>query len=61
MFSSSWISMGSSFKNKSDIQYTERLHELHNDLQFLPKRMKTEKIEKLGALIYMKQLNMLYT
>ena len=31
-----------------------------NDLPFLPKRMETEKFEKLVALIYMKQLNMLY-
>ena len=30
-----------------DIQYPEKLHELHNDLPFLPKRMKTEKVEKL--------------
>ena len=31
-----------------------------NDLPFLPKRMETEKFEKLVALIYMKQMNMLY-
>ena len=26
-----------------DIQYPEKLHELHNDLTFLPERMKIEK------------------
>ena len=30
-----------------DVQYSEKLHALHNDLPFLPKRMKTEKVEKL--------------
>ena len=29
------------------IQYPEKLHELHNDLLFLPERMKFKKIEKL--------------
>ena len=29
-----------------DIQYCEKLHELHNDLPFLPERMKIEKVEK---------------
>ena len=32
-----------------DVQYTEKLHELHNDLPFLPERMKIEKVEKLVA------------
>ena len=31
------------------VQYLEKLHELHNDLPFLPERMKIEKIEKLVA------------
>ena len=26
-----------------DVQYPEKLHELHNDLSFLPERMKIEK------------------
>ena len=26
--------------------YPEKLHELHNDLPFLPERMKIEKVEK---------------
>ena len=30
-----------------DVQYPEKLHELHNDLPFLPERMKIEKIERL--------------
>ena len=30
-----------------DIKYTEKLHELHNDLPFLPEKMKIEKVEKL--------------
>ena len=32
-----------------DVQYLEKLRELHNDLPFLPKRMKTEKLRKLVA------------
>ena len=30
-----------------DVQYHEKLHEPHNNLPFLPERMKTEKFEKL--------------
>ena len=32
-----------------DVQYFEKLHELHNDLPFLPERTKIEKVEKLVA------------
>ena len=32
-----------------DVQYLEKVHELHNDLPFLPERMKIEKAEKLVA------------
>ena len=32
-----------------DVQYPEKLHDLHNDLSFLPKRMKSEKVKKLAA------------
>ena len=32
-----------------DVQYFEKLHELHNDLPFLQERMKIEKIKKLVA------------
>ena len=34
------------------VQYLEQLHELHNDLPFLPERMKIEKIEKLVASLH---------
>ena len=34
---------------KVDVQYLEKLHEVHNDLAFLPERMKIEKVEKLAA------------
>ena len=29
-----------------DVQYSKTLHEFHNDLPFLPERMKIEKVEK---------------
>ena len=32
-----------------DVQHLEKLHKLHNDLPFLPERMKIEKFEKLLA------------
>ena len=32
-----------------DVQYPEKLHQLHNDLPFLPERMKLKKIIKLVA------------
>ena len=32
-----------------DLQYLEKLHDLHNDLPYLPERMKIEKVEKLVA------------
>ena len=32
-----------------DVHYLQKLHELHNNLPFLPKRMKIEKVEKLVA------------
>ena len=31
----------------TDVQHLEKLHEFHNDLPFLPERMKIEKVEKL--------------
>ena len=34
---------------KGGSPYTEKLHELHNDLPILPERMKIEKVEKLVA------------
>ena len=35
-----------------DIQYPEKLHELHNYLPFLPERMKLGKFEKLVTNLY---------
>ena len=32
-----------------DVQYPDNLHNLHNDLLFLPERMKIEKVEKILA------------
>ena len=32
-----------------DVQYAEKLHDLHNDLPFLPARLRIEKVEKLVA------------
>ena len=32
-----------------DVQNPEKLHELHNNLPFLPERMKIEKVEKLAT------------
>ena len=32
---------------EADVQYLEKVHEIHNDLPFLPEKMKTEKVEKL--------------
>ena len=32
-----------------DIHYPEELHELHDDLTYLPEKMKTENVEKLVA------------
>ena len=30
-----------------DVQYHEKLHDLHNDILFLPEKMEVEKVEKL--------------
>ena len=32
-----------------DVQFLEKLHEIHNDLPFLPERMKIQKVEKFVA------------
>ena len=37
-----------------DVQYSEKLHQLHNDLPFLPDRMTTEKVKKLATNLYNK-------
>ena len=33
---------------KVDVQYPENLYNLHNDLPFLPERMRIEKVEKVA-------------
>ena len=37
------------YLHEVDVQYIEKLHELHNHLLFLPERMKTKKFKKLVA------------
>ena len=39
---------------KADVQYFEKLYELHNDLPFLPERMKIEKVEILAVKLHEK-------
>ena len=34
------------------VEYPEKLHELHNDLPFLPERNKIKKVEKLDTNLY---------
>ena len=34
------------------VQYLEKLHDLHNDLPFLPERIKIEKVEMLVASLH---------
>ena len=41
--------------------YLEKLHELHNDLLFLPERMKTEKVEKLVSNLHDKTEYVIHT
>ena len=41
--------------------YLEKLHELPNDLLFLPERMKTEKVEKLVANLHDKTEYVIHT
>ena len=38
------------------VQYTNELHEVHNDLHFLAPRMKIEKFEKFVANLYMQEV-----
>ena len=37
-----------------DIHYLDKLHKLHNDLPFLPERVKTKKLTKLAANLHNK-------
>ena len=43
-----------------DVKYLKNLHELHNDLSFLPERMKVEKFEKLVANLHDKTEFVIY-
>ena len=45
---------------KVDVQYSEKLQKLHNDLPFLPEEMKIKKLKNL-LLIDMIKLNMSFT
>ena len=38
-----------------DVNYSEKLHDLHRDLPFLPKRMKIDKCPKLVCNLYDKK------
>ena len=40
-----------------DVQYPEKLKELHNDLPFLPERIKIKKVEKLVVNLHDKTYN----
>ena len=43
-----------------DVQYLEKLHEIHYDLTFLPERMKIKKVEKLLANLHDKTEYVIY-
>ena len=43
-----------------DVEYPENLHNLHNDLLFLPVTRKTEKVEKFVANFSDKELYVIY-
>ena len=40
---------------EDDVQYPKKLHDLHNDLPFLPERIKIEKAEKLTGNLHDKK------
>ena len=44
-----------------DVQYVEKLHEIHSNLLFLPERMKIEKAEKLIAKLHYKTECVIHT
>ena len=46
---------------EADVQYTEKLHELHDDLPFLPERMKIENVEKLVVNLHDKTEYVIHT
>ena len=44
-----------------DLEYSEKSHELHNGLSFLPEEMKIENVEKLVFNLLNIKQNMLFT
>ena len=46
---------------ESDVQYPERLHELEDDLHFLPENWKLKKLKKLVANLHNKEEYVMYT
>ena len=42
------------------MKYLEKLHELHNDLPFLPDRIKIEKVDKLAANLHDKSEHVIH-
>ena len=44
-----------------DVKYPRKLHDLHSDLPFLPKRMKIGKCKKLVCNLHNKKKNTSYT
>ena len=44
-----------------DFQYLEKLHELHNDLTFLPDRMKHKKVKNLVTNLHDKTEYLIHT
>ena len=40
---------------EDNVQYLEKLHDLHIDLPFMPERMKIEKVEKLVVNLHEKK------
>ena len=45
---------------KVDVKYPKKLHDLHSDLPFLPKRMKIDKCKKLVCNLYNKKKNVIH-
>ena len=43
------------FKWIEDVKYPKKLHDLHSDLPFLPRRMKIDKCEKLVCNLHSKK------
>ena len=48
-FNEDFIKSDEGYFFEVDVQYIQKLHELYNDLPFLPERMKIAKVERLLA------------